>query len=120
VKTKQIDIRKVDKGQMILVIDYTERKKIEEMNISKIASVCTSQVSNWQENRRFVEEKMKTLYNLQFISREELAAVTGVLAGGANGELTTENGDVKFTRALDQNELFSEQRTPYVYPLLSS
>ena len=80
VKTQQIDIRKVDKGQMILVIDYTERKKIEEMNISKIASVCVNQSSNWQENRRFVEEKVKALFNLEFVSKEELAAVTGVLA----------------------------------------
>jgi hypothetical protein len=120
VNTRQIDIRKVDKGQTILIIDYTERKKIEEMNISKIASICADQSSNWQENRRFVEEKMKALFNLKFVSREELAAVTGVLAGGANGKLTTETGETKFTRALDSNELFSEQRTPYVYPLLKA
>ena len=120
VKTKQIDIRKVDKGQIILVIDYSERKKIEELNISKIASICDDQVSNWQENRRFVEEKMKCLFNLDFISRDELAAVTGILAGGANGKLKMDNGDTKFTRALDSNELFSEQRTPYVYPLLKA
>ena len=90
------------------------------MNISKIASVCDNQISNWQENRKFIEEKMRSLCNLDFISREELAAVTGVLAGGANGKLKMNNGDIKFTRALDSNELFSEQRTPYVYPLLKA
>ena len=57
---------------------------------------------------------------MKFISRDELIAVTGLLPGGANGQLKTETGGVKFTHATDSNELFAQQRTPYVYPLLKA
>ena len=43
VREKVIDIRKVDKGQMILIVDYTQRKLIEEANINKIAYLCENQ-----------------------------------------------------------------------------
>ena len=120
VQNKDIDIRKVDKGQLILIIDYSQRRKIEESNINQIAELCLSQESNWQENRKFVEEHMKKLYHMKFISRDELIAVTGLLPGGANGQLKTKTGGTKFTHATDSNELFSQQRTPYVYPLLKA
>jgi hypothetical protein len=120
VQEKKIDIRKVDKGQLILVIDYAERKKIEEKNISDIAVICEDQSSNWTKNREFVDKEMKKLYHSKFIAREELIAVTGLLPGGADGKLKTNSGGVKFTRATDSNELFAQQRTPYVYPLLKA
>ena len=56
VKDKKIDIRKVDKGQLILVIDYTEGKKIEGKNINDVAELCQEQKSNWANNREFVEK----------------------------------------------------------------
>ena len=40
VKDKVIDVRKVDKGQLILVVDYSERKLVEQINIDKIATLC--------------------------------------------------------------------------------
>ena len=49
-----------------------------------------------------------------------MIAVTGLLPGGANGQLKTKTGGVKFTHATDSNELFAQQRTPYVYPLLKA
>ena len=63
---------------------------------------------------------MKFIFENKFISKQELTAVTGILAGGANGKLKTENGELKFTRATNSNELFSQQPTPYVYPLLKA
>ena len=36
IKEKKIDVRKVDKGDLILIIDFDQRKKIEQKNISKI------------------------------------------------------------------------------------
>ena len=39
VKCKIIDIRKVDKGNLILIIDFEQRVKIGEMNIQKLPSV---------------------------------------------------------------------------------
>ena len=53
-----MNIRKVDKGNLILVIDYEQRKKIEEKNIDKISKLCDIQQSNWAENRAFVETKL--------------------------------------------------------------
>ena len=50
VKNKIIDIRKVDKGDVTLVIDYEQRLKIEEKNIGLIAKLCPNQVSNSYEN----------------------------------------------------------------------
>ena len=84
VSEKKLDIRKVDKGQLILVIDYSQRKMIEEKNISDIAKRCTIQESNWEENREFIDTHMKCLFTDGFISKEELTAVTGILAGGGN------------------------------------
>ena len=120
IKNKVIDIRKVDKGQLILIIDYDQRLKIEEKNILSIAEKCKSQTSNWEENRKFVEKEMQKLFHLNFASRQELLAVTGLMAGGANGKLKTNSGGMKFTRATDSNELFAQQKTPYIYPLLKA
>ena len=39
---------------------------------------------------------------------------------GVTGKLKTESGELKFTRAINSNELFSKQPTPYVYPLLKA
>ena len=119
-KEKKIDIRKVDKGNTILVIDFDERTKIEEMNISKISKLCSNQKSNWEENRKFVENKMVDLFNKKFIDRNELTAVTGVLPGGVSGKLTKRDGTRKDTHAIDYNEYFAKQLTPYVYPLLKA
>ena len=69
VKEKVIDIRKVDKGQLIIVIDYEQRHLIEEENIKLISERCVIQKSNWEENRKYVEEQMKLLYNLKFIEK---------------------------------------------------
>ena len=120
VREKVVDIRKVDKGQLILIIDYSERKLIEEMNISKIATLCDDQKSNWEDNRDYVEDKLKLLLRLNFITREELTAVTGLLAGGKFGHKKNSNGYTKFTHVLSMKELFSKQVTPYVYPLLKA
>ena len=120
VKSKVLDIRAVDKGQAILVIDYSERKKAEELSVSKIATLCQNQSSNWRENKEFVESSMKSFFQTKFISKEELAAVTGLLAGGKCGKLKNKDGSIKFTRAIDSNELFSQQKTPYVYPLFKA
>jgi len=118
---KIIDIRKVDKGDTILVINFEERKKIEDANISKVAALCDKQESNGVENRLFVEQKMKELYELKFIEGKELTAVTGLLPGGVNGKLIhREDGSLKYTHVLDTNEYFARQGTPYVYPLLKA
>ena len=117
VKNRILDIRKVDKGQVILVIDYEQRKKVEESSISTIAKKCDVQSSNWKENKEFVEKSMVSLYNKTFIEKDELAAVTGLLAGGKNGKLKNKDGTVKFTRAIGSNERFVKQNVPYVYPL---
>ena len=58
---KVIDIRKVDKGNLILITDFAERRKIEELNITKIAKLCEEQSSNWLDNRKFIDEKMNRL-----------------------------------------------------------
>ena len=117
VTSRTIDIRKVDKGQMILVIDYSQREKAESLHINDIASLSVDQSSNWEENKLFVESKLKELFKFKFISSEELTSVTGLLAGGRFGKLKNANGSLKFTRAIDHNELFAKQKTPYVYPL---
>ena len=103
-----------------MIIDYEQRLKIEEKNILGIAELCQSQKSNWKENREFVEKELKKLYHMKFVSRDELASVTGLLAGGADGKLKTASGGIKFTRATDSNELFAQQKTPYIYPLLKA
>ena len=117
VRDKVLDIRKVDKGQVILVTDYCQRKKTEELNISKVAKLCEAQSSNWMENKLFVETKMKELFVQRFASKDELASVTGLLAGGASGKLKNKDGSMKYTRAVASSELFAKQSTPYVYPL---
>ena len=53
-------------------------------------------------------------------SDPEMIAVTGLLPGGGNGQLKTNTGGVRFTHATDSKELFAQQRTPYVYPLLKA
>ena len=117
VKDKVIDIRKVDKGQTILIIDYQQRLLTEGENISKIAELCSTQSSNWKDNKDFTEEKMKALYCSGFVSKNELTAVTGLIAGGMSGKKKNKNGSIKFTQVISQRELFAEQKTPYVYPL---
>lgn len=114
---KVIDIRKVDKGQMVMVIDYSQRVKTESLHINEIASFSQEQSSNWKENKNEVEAKLKELHNLKFISDNELTAVTGLLVGGVSGKLKNRDGSVKFTRVKESNELFSQQNTPYIYPL---
>jgi len=79
------------------------------MNISSIAVLSEPQCSNWQENKDFVELKMKELYFEKFVSKEELASVTGLLAGGAKGILKNDDKSVKFTRTLNNSELFTKQ-----------
>ena len=116
-----VDIRKVDKGDVILVINYEERIKLEEVNILKIAKLCTKQESNWIENRKFVEEKMTFLYDVSFVKRHELIAVTGMLPGGVSGDLINmKDGSRKDAHAVDYNEFFAKQRTPHIYPLLKA
>ena len=117
---KKVDIRKVDKGQLILVIDFDQRKLAEEMNISQIATKCTLQQSNWEENMLFVECKMKELFLEEFISSDELTAVTGLLAGGKSGKLRNIDGSIKYTHVIEHKELFAKQVTPYVYPLFKA
>ena len=92
VRDKVIDIRKVDKGQVILIIDYSQRKLAEELNISKIAKLCVNQTSNWTENKVFVERKMKELYNDKFLTKNELIGVTGLIAGGVDGKKLNVDG----------------------------
>ena len=120
VSEKKIHISKADKGDTIFVIDYTERQKIEQMNIANISKLCEIQSSNWKENREFIDNKMKQLFELKFITRKELCAVTGQLAGGSNGNLRRKDHRLKYTRATDMNELFTKQKTPYIYPLLKA
>ena len=105
---------------MILIIDYKQRILAEKLKISKIADLSQFQISNWEENKSFVECSFKKLYLNKFISKEELAAVTSLLAGGANGKLKTKDNYMKFTRTLPNNELFAKQSTPYVYPLFKA
>ena len=117
VKRKEIDVRKVDKGQVILVVDYTERIKVEASSINEIAEEVPDQRPNWKENREFVETMMKRLFAANFIDGKELTSVTGLLAGGVSGDLLNPDGSLKFTRIKENNELFAKQSTPYVYPL---
>ena len=67
--------------------------------------------SNWTDNREYIDQQMKKLFHMKFISREELLSVTGLLAGGVDGRLKTNSGGMKFTRATDSNKLFSQQKT---------
>ena len=61
------------------------------------------------------------LFDLDFIDRKEHTAVTGILPGGVSGKLKHPNTNLrKDTRAIDSNELFTQQTTPYVYPLLKA
>ena len=87
VKDRLIDIRKVDKGQLILIVDFNQRLKTEQLNITKIASLCPTQASNWLENKEYSENTMKLLFRENFIDKSELTAITGLLAGGVNGKL---------------------------------
>ena len=119
-REKKIDIRKVDKGDMIIIIDFEQRKIIEQRNIDKIAALCGTQKSNWLENKTFVEDKLKQLFDLKFIDQKELTSVTGLLPGGVKGSLKNKDGTIKYTRAIDTNEYFSKQDTPYIYPLLKA
>ena len=48
VKQKFIHIRKIDTGILILIIDLTEHKKLEEVSISKIAELPPKQ-SKWEK-----------------------------------------------------------------------
>ena len=116
VKDRLIDIRKVDKGQLILIVDFNQRLKTEQLNITKIASLCPTQASNWLENKEYSENTMKLLFRENFIDKSELTAITGLLAGGVNGKLKNEDGSLKFTRIISNAELFTKQSTPYIYP----
>ena len=109
VKRKEIDVRKVDKGQVILVVDYTERIKVEASSINEIAEEVPDQRPNWKENREFVETMMKRLFAANFIDGNELTSVTGLLAGGVSGDLLNPDGSLKFTRIKENNELFVKQ-----------
>ena len=109
VRNKVIDIRKVDKGELMLVTDYNQSLLTEELNISKIAILSEPQCSNWKENKDFVEFKLKQLYNEKFISKEELVSVMGLLAGGVNGKLKNNDRSIKFTRIINNTELFAKQ-----------
>ena len=120
VKENVIDIRKVDKGQLILVVEYAQRKLVEEQSINSIATLCDVQQSNWQMNKDYAEDKLKELFHLGFITSDELAAITGLLAGGKTAKLKNKNGSIKFTQALSNKELFCKQSTPYVYPLFKA
>ena len=120
VMDKKLDIRKVDKGQKILIIDYEQRTKAEESSIASIAEICENQTSNWNENKIFIEEKMRKLFVSKFITSSELTGVTGLLAGGVCGKLRHDDGSIKYTKAIDSNELFARQKTPYVYPLFKA
>ena len=57
---------------------------------------------------------MKKLFELKFIERKELTAVTGLLPGGVKGNLKNRDGSVKYTRAIDANEFFAKQDTPSI------
>ena len=41
-------------------------------------------------------------------------------AGGVSGKLKNDDGSIKYTKVLDSKELFSKQRSPYVYPLFKA
>ena len=41
------------------------------------------------------------------MGKNELTAVTGLLAGGANGKLRNGDGSLKFTRVIANAELFA-------------
>ena len=58
VKNKEIDIRRVDKGQLILVIDYEQRKKIEESPSSPAPEPTPSPVAEENEG----EEEIYTFF----------------------------------------------------------
>ena len=120
VHEKVIDIRKVDKGQVILIIDYAQRILAEAENISKIARLCPNQESNWKENKDYAEEKMIALYSKGFVSKRELTAVCGLIAGGMDGKKRKKDGSLKYTQVISQKELYAEQPTPYVYPLFKA
>ena len=120
-RNKIIDIRKVDKGNLILIIDFQERLKIEEKNITKIAKLCDVQLSNAEANREYIDHQMTKLYDDKFIERNELISVTGILPGGVSGKLfDSKTKERKDTRTTDSNEYFTIQSTPYVYPLLKA
>ena len=63
---------------------------------------------------------MKKLRELNFITKDELTAVTGLLEEGRSGKLTNKDGSTKFTNVLSNKELFHKQLTPYVYPLFKA
>ena len=94
-----------------------EGEKAETLRIEEIAEPTEDQQPNWKENKEFVESKMRELYRIDFISNRELTAVTGLLPGGACGELRNDDGSLKYTRIKENNELFAKQSIPYVYPL---
>ena len=95
---KILHIRKVDKGQKILIIDFEQRLKAEELGMKSIARICENQISNWLENKLFVEEKMRKLFVSKFITGSELTGVTGLLAGGVAGTLKNRDGSIKYTK----------------------
>ena len=53
----------------------------------------------------------------KMINNDELTADTGVIAGGVSGKQKNDDGTMKFTRAINNNELFVKPRSVYVYPL---
>ena len=63
---------------------------------------------------------MKKLRELNFITKDELTAVTGLLEGGRSGKLINKDGSTKYTNVLSNKELFHKQLTPYVYPLFKA
>ena len=52
-----------------------------------------------------------------FINKNEVTAITGLLPGGKNGKLKNNDGSLKYTHIQANTELFAKQTTPYVYPL---
>ena len=74
VRYKIIDISKVDKGNLVLIIDFEQRVKLEEINVSKIAqNVCPAQSSNWQK-MHIDDAIMIELFDMNFIDRNALVA----------------------------------------------
>ena len=120
VKEKKTDIGKVDKGDMIVIIHFEQQKIVEQKYIDKIAELCAVQKYNWLENKSFVENYFKQLFEAMFIDRKEIISVTGLLPGGVTWDLKNNDGTIKYTRTIDTNECFTKQRTPYIYPLLKA
>ena len=124
VDNRIIDIRKADKGGKTVLVDYSTRTSIEKRELLKVVEKSADGIPVEYEYKSVekiqtseIKSRMLELHKLDFATRNEVSAVSGVLVGGKDGTLRNKEGDLKTTYIISNREYYTNFPAPYVYPL---